>query len=124
MILTCPLEYGTGSEQKEAYSWDSPEQKLVMMSKVDSNVRSCISATVVKAEPSEDNSYDIVINVKEFYFWYHGQMKPVVKVGQKVKAGQTLAIYIQGTELEFRMFKEEEMKDPREFLDCKAVKME
>lgn len=77
---------------------------------------------VVKVEPSEDNTYEIVINVKELFFWYHGVIKPLVKRGQSVTAGQTLGIYTFGTELEFRMYDDEDMKDPRDLLECKVPK--
>jgi hypothetical protein len=76
----------------------------------------------VKVEPSEDNNYEIVINVNNLYFWYHGVIKPVVKRGETVMAGQTLGIYTLGTELEFRMFKDEDMQDPRDLLECKVPK--
>lgn len=122
MVLVCPFEHGSGREPKEAFTWDPPDQKVIMISRVDSIVRSCIDGTVVKAEPSEDNTYEIVINVKELFFWYHGVIKPVVKRGQTVTAGQTLGIYTFGTELEFRMYNDEDMKDPRDLLECKVPK--
>lgn len=124
MVLVCPFEHGSGREPKEAFTWDPPDQKVIMISKVDSNVRSCINATVVKAEPSEDSTYEIVINVKNFFFWYHGVMKPKVKRGDTVSAGQTLGIYRFGTELEFRMYDEDDMKDPRDLLECKVPRAE
>jgi hypothetical protein len=122
LVLTCPFEHGSGREPKEAFTWDPPDQKVVMISKVDSIVRSCTKATVVKVEPSEDNNYEIVINVNNLYFWYHGVIRPVVKRGEIVTAGQTLGIYSFGTELEFRMFKDEDMQDPRDLLECKVPK--
>lgn len=124
MTLVCPFEHGSGREPKEAFTWDPPDQKVVMISKVDSVVRSCTKATVVKVEPSEDSNYEIVINVNDLYFWYHGVIKPIVKRGQNVEPGQTLGIYKLGTELEFRMFDDEDMKDPRDLLECKVPKAE
>jgi biotin carboxyl carrier protein len=124
MVLTCPFEHGSGREPKEAFTWMPPDQKVIMISRVDSIVRSCIKATVVKVVPAEDNYFEIVINVNDLYFWYYGAMKPLVRQGQTVNPGQTIAIYTLGTELEFRMFKNEDMVDPRDLLECKVPKAE
>ncbi|MBS1920443.1 MAG: hypothetical protein JST17_09330 [Bacteroidetes bacterium] len=122
LVLTCPFEHGSGREPREAFTWDPPDQKVIMISRVDSIIRSCSSATVVKVEPAEDSTCEIVININNLYFWYHGLIKPVVKRGQVVTAGQSLGIYTFGTELEFRMYDDEDMKDPRALLDCKVPK--
>lgn len=122
MVLTCPFEHGSGREPKEAFTWDPPDKKVVLISKVDSIVRSCIKGQVVKVEAAEDNHYELVINVNNVFFWYYGNIKPLVKRGQTVTAGQTIGIYTFGTELEFRMFNEEEIQDPRDLLECKISK--
>ena len=124
MVLTCPFEHGSGREPKEAYTWNPPDLKVIMTSRVDSVVRSCINATVIKVESGEDNTHEIVINVNDIYFWYHGVIKPLVSKGQVVTAGQPLGIYTFGTELEFRMYKFEQMLDPRDLLECKVPKSE
>jgi hypothetical protein len=124
MVLTCPFEHGSGREPKEAFTWMPPDQKVIMISRIDSIVRSCTKATVVKVVPAEDNNYEIVINVGDLYFWYFGAMKPLVKQGQNLNPGQSIAIYTFGTELEFRMFKNEDMLDPRDLLECKVPKAE
>jgi hypothetical protein len=122
MTLICPLEHAMGREPKEAYTWNPPDQKVILISNVDSVVRSCIKSKVVKAEPAEDDNYELVINNGEHYFWYYGAIKPLVKRGQDISPGQAIATYIVGTELEFRMFIDEDMKDPRELLECKVQK--
>ncbi|HYM94861.1 MAG TPA: hypothetical protein VET23_12025 [Chitinophagaceae bacterium] len=124
LTLVCPFKHGSGREPKEAFSWDPPDKKVVMISKTDSIVRSCIKGTVVKVEAAEDNHYELVINVNELYFWYYAVMKPLVVRGQNVSPGETIGIYTLGTELEFRMFKEEDMQDPRDLLECKVPKAE
>jgi hypothetical protein len=124
MVLTCPFENGSGREPKEAFTWNPPDQKVILISQVDSIVRSCIKATVVKVMKEEDDHFEIVINTGDFYFWYYGVVKPLVKRGDVVAAGQTLGIYKFGTELEFRMFNFDEMVDPRELLECKVPKAE
>jgi hypothetical protein len=122
MTLVCPFEHGSGREPKEAFTWNPPDHKVIMISRIDSIVRSSIKSTVVKSEPAEDNNYEIVINTGDYYFWYFGAIRPLVKRGQDVTAGQAIAIYTMGTELEFRMFKFEDMMDPRELLECKVLK--
>ncbi len=120
--LACPFEHGTGREPKEAYSWDPPDRKIVMVSQVDSLVRSCINGKVAKIEMAEDNKTEIVIYINDYYFWYSGNIKPKVIKGQTISARQPLGSYTLGTELEFRMFKHEDIIDPRNLLECKIPK--
>ena len=118
--LLCPFEKGMGREPKEAFSWDPPDQKVIMISQVDTAIRSCIDAEVLSINPTEDGRFEMVIFYKEYYFWYYGISKALVNVKQGVKAGQVLGMYKFGTEMEFRMFKDEEPMDPRSFLECKV----
>jgi hypothetical protein len=129
ITLTCPFEHGSGREPREAFSWDPPDQKVIMISHVDSIVRSCINGEVVKLINNEDGDYEMVIFGKGFYFWYNNVAKPLVQVKQIVKAGQSIGIYKFGEELEFRMYKEMKkdepvMMDPRNWLECKVPKAE
>jgi len=118
--LLCPFENGMGREPKEAFTWDPPDKKVIMISKVDTAIRSCIDAKVLSINPTEDGRFEIVIYYKEYYFWYFGITKALVNVNQVIKAGQVLGIYTKGQEMEFRMFKDEEPVDSREFLECKV----
>jgi len=118
--LVCPFENGTGREPKEAFTWDPPEKKIIMITKKDTVMRSCIDAKVSNVNPTEDGRYEVVIYYKDFYFWYYGITKPYVKRGDVLKAGQALGFYQPGTEIEFRMFKKEEPMDPRRMLDCRT----
>jgi len=125
--LVCPFENGSGREPKEAYTWDPPDQKVIMVSQVDSLIRSCISGEVLKVSSTEDDKYEVVVAYKNYYFWYYNVSKPLVNERQMVKAGQTIGIYKFGDELEFRMFKEmkdtePQMMDPRDLLLCKIEK--
>lgn len=122
IALKCPFEHGSGREPKEAFTWDPPDLKVIMISNVDSVIRSATSGIVTNLNPVEDNKYEIVINFKDFYFWYYGVAKPLVVKGNSVKAGQPIGLYTFGMELEFRMFKFEEPVDPRNYLECKIPK--
>jgi hypothetical protein len=118
--LVCPFELGMGREPKEAYTWDPPDKKVIMVSKSDTAVRSCIDAKVASINPTEDGRFEMVIYYKDFYFWYYGITKALVNVNQFIKAGQVIGTYTFGQEMEFRMYnKDEEPMDPREFLECK-----
>jgi len=116
--LLCPFENGMGREPKEAFTWDPPDKKVIMMSKVDTAIRSCIDARVLSINPTEEGRYEIVIYYKEYYFWYYGITKALVNVNQQIRAGQVLGNYTFGQEMEFRMFKDEEAMDSREYLEC------
>ncbi len=116
--LLCPFERGMGREPKEAFTWDPPDMKVIMISKMDTAVRSCIDSKVLSINPTEEGRYEMVIFYKEYYFWYYGIKKPLVNINQELKAGEVLGTYEFGEEMEFRMFKDEEMMDPRSYLEC------
>jgi len=118
--LLCPFENGMGREPKEPFTWDPPDKKVIMISKIDTAIRSCIDAKVSSINPTEDGHYEVVIYYKDYYFWYYGITKVLVNINQLVKAGQVLGSYKPGLEMEFRMFKDEQPIDSREFLECKV----
>jgi hypothetical protein len=121
-VLTCPLDNSLGREPKEPYTWKPEDLKVIMMSRSDSIARSCINGTVSNVATAEDGTYEVVIYYKNYYFWYVGVTKPLVKKGDKVTSKQAIAGYRPGTELEFRMFKDETPVDPRQMLECKILK--
>jgi hypothetical protein len=41
--LTCPFERGSGREPKEAYSWEPRDEKVIMVSRIDTLVRSAVT---------------------------------------------------------------------------------
>jgi hypothetical protein len=118
--LACPFEHGSGREPKEAYTWQPRDEKIIMISRVDTIVRSCINGTVSNVNATEDGKYEIVIYKNYFYFWYYGVAKPLVKKGDNVAARTAIGTYTFGTELEFRMFRNEDQLDPRNLLECKV----
>lgn len=124
MVLKCPFEHGSGREPKEAFTWSPPDRKVIMISHVDTLIKSAVAGTITNVDKTEDNNYEIVVNVKDLYFWYYGVEMPFVKRGQTVKAGEAIGKYKFGTELEFRMYKNEDMLDPRNLLECKVPKAE
>ena len=120
--LACLFEHGSGREPKEAYTWQPKDEKIIMMSKMDTIVRSCINGTVSNVSTTEDGRYEIVIYYKNLYFWYFGVAKPLVKKGDNVAVRAAIGTYKPGTELEFRMFRDEQQLDPRNLLECRVAK--
>ena len=123
ITIVCPLENGMGREAKDAYYWDPPEHKVIIMSKIDTAVRSGVPGEVVTVQVNEDNKYEIVIFFKDHYFWYNNVTRPLVRRMQKVTASQVIGTYTHGDELELRVYKEPkkadpEMIDPRSMLEC------
>ncbi len=62
--------------------------------------------------------------IKNIISGIHGITKALVNVNQYIKAGQVIGTYTFGQEMEFRMYKDEEPMDPREFLECKPKQEE
>jgi hypothetical protein len=122
--LTCPFEHGSGREPKEAFTWDPPDKKVIMVSLTDTLVRSAYAGTVSNVNRTEDSLYEVVIFYKNFYFWYYNVTMPLVKKNEAVKAGQNIGVYTKGNELEFRVFRNDDILDPRDWLECKVPKAE
>src|SRR5262245_32048429 len=120
--LTCPFEHGSRREPKEAFTWDPPDKKVIMVSLTDTIIRSAFEGKVSNVNPTEDSLYEVVIFYKNYYFWYYNVTKPLVKKNENVKAGQNIGIYTMGKELEFRVFLNDEILDPRNWLECKVPK--
>ena len=120
--LTCPFEHGSGREPKEAFTWDPPDKKVIMVSAIDTLIRSAYSGTVSNVNPTEDGLFEVVIFFKNYYFWYYNVTRPLVKKNDNVKAGQNIGVYTLGHELEFRLFRIDELLDPRDWLECKIPK--
>jgi hypothetical protein len=122
LTLLCPLKKPGGKEPKEAFIWNPPDKKVTMVSHSDSLVYSTYEGKVSNVSVTEDNRYEIVIYYKEYYMWYYGVAKPSVRISQDVKKGDKIGTYNKDSELEFRLFKDEEPVDPREMLECRIEK--
>lgn len=122
--LACPFEHGSGREPKEAFTWEPKDLKVIMISRVDSIVHSCVNGTVSNVSATEDGRYEIVVFQNNLYFWYFGVAKPLVKKGERVAMRAAIGTYTFGTELEFRMFRNEEQLDPRNLLECKVPRFD
>jgi hypothetical protein len=119
--LFCPLLNGiprTIRASDKDYQ-KSSEYGVILTSKTDSTVLAVHEGAVVIVARTEDTKYDMVIQFRNYYFWYAGVIAPRVKQGTKVKSGDIIGAYKPGDMLEMLMFQQEEPVNPRKYLTCK-----
>jgi hypothetical protein len=124
--LACPLEEAiVVPPPKNAIRYDPPDLCIVLMSKPDTTVKSVINARVTNTEIDEDGKHGVVlfakIKGKDYYFWYTGMSRAVVRRNDNVKLGQALGYIAPGDKIEMLMFQFETPVDPTKYLDCKGV---
>lgn len=120
--LTCPLNGATiVPPPKNAIRFDPPDLCVVMVSIPDTAVKACFTGRVTNTEQTEDGKWDVVFNYKDYYFWYSGLEKIIVKRNDNLKAGQPVAYIASGEKIELLMFNFETPLDPTKYLDCKRM---
>ena len=118
--LSCPLKTGV-SKVIRASDKDyqkSSEYGVMLSSKTDTSVQAVHEASVVIVARTEDTKYDVVLQFRNYYFWYAGVLAPKVRQGSKVKTGDIIGTYKPGDMLELLMFQQEEPVNPRKYLKC------
>ena len=118
--LSCPLKTGV-SKVIRASDKDyqkSSEYGVMLSSKTDTAVQAVHEASVVIVARTEDTKYDVVLQFRNYYFWYAGVLSPKVRQGSKVKTGDIIGTYRPGDMLELLMFQQEEPVNPRKYLKC------
>jgi len=118
--LSCPLKTGV-PKQIRASDKDyqkSSEYGVILSSKSDTAVQAVHDASVVIVARTEDTKYDVVLQYKNYYFWYAGVLTPKVRQGARVKTGDLIGTYKPGDMLELLMFQQEEPVNPRKYLKC------
>jgi murein DD-endopeptidase MepM/ murein hydrolase activator NlpD len=70
---------------------------------------------------NDDGKWDVVFYYRDYYFWYSGLSKAIVRRNDNVKTGQSLGYIEPGGKLEFLMYNFETPMDPVRYLDCKKV---
>jgi hypothetical protein len=116
--LICPLNNAREVFEKQPYSLGK-ELKIILGSSSDTSVKAGIAGTVTNVQQDEDRKYIVVLEFKNYYFWYGGITKPFVREDQKIKAGDLLGTLAPGGKLELHFFNFEEPIDPKKYLDCK-----
>ena len=124
--LICPLNDAVVvPPPKNQVKLDEPDLCIVLMSIPDSIVKSVGTGRITNTENTEESGYGVVlfskINGKEFYFWYTGMTKLLVRRNDVVKSGQPLGYISPGSRIELTMYEFETPVDPVKYLDCKGV---
>ncbi len=124
--LACPLNDAiVVPPPKNAINYDPPDLCIVLSSKPDTTVKAVLNARVTNVEIDEEGKYGVVlfakIKGKDYYFWYTGLNKSVVRRHDMVKTGQALGYVPSGEKIEMLMFQFETPIDPSKYLDCKEV---
>ena len=124
--LICPLNDAVVvPPPKNQVNFDEPDLCIVLMSIPDSVVKSVGTGRITNTENTEETGYGVVlfskINGKEFYFWYTGMTKLLVRRNDVVKVGQPLGYISPGNKIELTMYEFETPIDPVKYLDCKGV---
>lgn len=120
LLLICPLANGTPRiiRASDKDYQKSSEYGVILTSKIDTTVQAVHEAAVVIVARTEDTKYDVVIQFRNYYFWYAGVLAPKVRQGAKVKPGDIIGTYKPGDMLELLMFQAEEPVNPRKYLKC------
>ncbi len=124
--VVCPLHEAILVPPTADMMYNVPEElSIVLMSKTDTTVKAGTNATVTNIESDDEGKYGIVlftrINNKDYYLWYSGLRKILVKKPDTVKAGQPVGYIHPGDKIELQLFDFETPLDPANYLDCKAV---
>ena len=118
--LICPLVNGipkTIRASDKDYQ-KSSEYGVILTSKIDTIVQAVHEGAVVIVARTEDTKYDVVIQYRNYYFWFAGVLTPKVRQGTRVRAGDIIGTYKPNDMLEMLMFQKEEPVNPRKYLKC------
>lgn len=120
--LQCPLEEAmVVPPPKNIMRFDEPDLCIVLVSIPDTTVKACITGRVTNVVQNDDGKWDVVFYYRDYYFWYSGLSKAIVRRNENVKTGQTIGYINTGGKLEFLMYNFETPMDPVKYLDCKKV---
>lgn len=120
--LKCPLEEAmVVPPPKNIMRFDEPDLCIVLVSVPDTTVKACITGRVTNVVQNDDGKWDVVFYYKDYYFWYSGLSKVIVRRNDNLKTGQSIGYIDPGGKLEFLMYNFETPMDPVKYLDCKKV---
>jgi multidrug efflux pump subunit AcrA (membrane-fusion protein) len=124
--LMCPLnEAIVVPPPKDVIHYDPADLCIVLQSIPDTVVKAVGTGTVTNIEYTEESKNGVVLFVKsdgrEYYFWYTGLKKLLVRRNEAVKAGQPLGYIDAGGKIELLMYEFETPVDPVKYLDCGGI---
>ena len=118
--LTCPLKTGVPKviRASDKDYQKSSEYGVMITSKTDTLVQAVHDGAVIIVARTEEMRYDLVIQFKNYFFWYAGILMPKVRQGVRIKAGDIIGTYKPNELLEILMYQQEEPVNPRKYLKC------
>jgi Peptidase family M23 len=124
--LICPLnEAVVVPPPKNVIKYDQEDLCIVLQSIPDSIVKSAGTGRVTNTEFTEESKNGVVLYLKlkgkDYYIWYTGLDKLLVKRNDVVKTGQPLGYVSAGGKIELIMYEFETPVDPIRFFECKGV---
>jgi hypothetical protein len=126
--LVCPLDDAiVVPPPKNAIQFDPPDLCIVLASVPDTVVKACTGARVTNVVQNEDDGgkWEVVMfckyKDKEYYFWYTGLEKVIVRRNESLKEGQAIGFIKPSGTIELLMYDFETQVDPTKYLDCKNV---
>jgi hypothetical protein len=118
--LRCPLQNGTirviRASDKDYQK--SSEYGVMLTSRTDTLVQAVHDASVVIVAKQDNARYDVVLQYRNYFFWFAEILQPKVRTGAKLKSGDIIGTYKPGELLELLMFQQEEPVNPRKYLKC------
>lgn len=129
--LVCPLEEAViVTASKDLIHYDVTDFCIVLVSISDTAVKAVTNGKITNVARSdeEEGKWDVVFVAKfknkEYYFWYSGITRIVVKKNDVIKEGQPIGYIKPGEKIELLMYDFETPVDPAKYLDCKFLKVQ
>lgn len=126
--LKCPLDEATVvTPSKNLIHYNDPDPCIVLVSIPDTTVKAVANGRVTNVLQNivEDGKWEIVIccrfRNKEYYFWYSGLIKIIVKRNELMNAGQPMGFIRPGEKIELLMYDYETPVNPAPYLDCRNI---
>lgn len=120
--LHCPLDQAiVVPPPKNIMKFDEPDLCIVLVSIPDTVVKAVVTGRVSNVVQNDDGKWDVVFYYRDYYFWYSGLSKPLVRRGDNLKTGQPVGYIPVGGNLEFLMYNFETPMNPVRFLSCNKV---
>jgi hypothetical protein len=127
--LVCPLDGAIIVPPAHGViHFDDTDFCMYLASITDTSVKAAANGRITNVVQSTEDSgrWEIVFFTKfqnkEYYFWYTGITKAMVKRNDIVKAGQSIGAVKPGQRIELMMYDFETPVNPAKYLDCNGPK--
>lgn len=125
--LTCPLNDATVVVPPiNQILYDEPDYCITLISS-DRVVKAVTNGKITNVVNSEeDGRWEVVfcskLNNKEYYFWYSGMKKVLVRRTDVIIKGQAIGYLQPGEKIDILMYEFETPVDPAKYLDCNFLR--